>query len=245
MLFILILIIFPFSISNYSDNITPEKITSDLRFYEINTCSISLTEFLIHNPNVIYQDHYKINFNNYSSIRCFGKITGIDQIGYEFNISIGTNTVVNIFLQSTIWHLLISTIKATSKNKIKLNSMIDILLITFLMLGGILSQKRFYSKSLFLIKIDTYSSMVYLFIYLLYVCFFCYLVFHQRRDSLINYLPFSILFLSLYSGFNLYFLSIYFLFYGLEYFKKNKNLRTPIFLITIFWGYQSLELNYF
>lgn len=245
LLFILILIIFPFSISNYSDNITPEKITSDLRFYEINTCSISLTEFLIHNPNVIYQDHYKINFNNYSSIRCFGQITGIDQVGYEFNISIGTNTVVNLFLQSTIWLLLISTIKATSKSKIKLNSIVNILLITFLMLGGILSQNRFYSKSLFLIKIDTYSSMVYLFIYFLYVCFFCYLVLHQRRDSLINYLPFSILFLSLYSGFNLYFLSIYFLFYGLEYFKKNKNLRTPIFLITIFWGYQSLGLNYF
>ena len=149
MLFILILIIFPFSISNYSDNITPEKITSDLRFYEINTCSISLTEFLIHNPNVIYQDHYKINFNNYSSIRCFGKITGIDQIGYEFNISIGTNTVVNLFLQSTIWLLLISTIKATSKNKIKLNSMIDILLITFLMLGGILSQKGFIQNHYF------------------------------------------------------------------------------------------------
>jgi len=113
------------------------------------------------------------------------------------------------------------------------------------MLGGILSQKRFYSKSLFLIKIDTYSSMAYLFIYFLYVCFFCYLILHQRRDSLINYLPFSILFLSLYSGLNLYFLSIYFLFYGLDYFKKNKNLRTPLFLITIFWGYQSLELNYF
>ncbi len=245
MLFILILIIFPFSISNYTDNITPEKITSDLRFYEINTCSISLTEFLIHNPNVIYQDHYKINFNNYSSIRCFGQITGIDQIGYEFNISIGTNTVVNLFLQSTIWLLVISTIKATSKSKLKPYNVINILIITFVMLGGILSQKRFYSKSFFLIKIDTYSSMVYLFIYLLYVCFFCYLILHQRRDSLINYLPFSILFLSLYSGFNLYFLSIYFLFYGLEYFKKNKNLRTPIFLITIFWGYQSLELNYF
>ncbi len=245
LLFILILIIFPFSISNYTDDITPEKITSDLRFYEINTCSISLTEFLIQNPNVIYQDHYKIKFNNYSSIRCFGQITGIDQIGYEFYISIGTNTIVNLFLQSTIWLLLISTIKATSKSNIKLYNITNILIVTFLMLGGILSQKRFYSKSLFLIKIDTYSSMAYLFIYFLYVCFFCYLILHQRRDSLINYLPFSILFLSLYSGLNLYFLSIYFLFYGLDYFKKNKNLRTPLFLITIFWGYQSLELNYF
>ena len=30
----------------------------------------------------------------------FGQITGIDQIGYVFNISIGTNTLLNLFLQS-------------------------------------------------------------------------------------------------------------------------------------------------
>ena len=190
LLIIFLLLIIPFSISDYSDNVKPEKITSDLRFYEINTCSISLYEFLIENPNVVYQDHYKIKFNNYSSIRCFGQITGIDQIGYEFYISIGTNTIVNLFLQSTIWLLLISTIKATSKSNIKLYNITNILIVTFLMLGGILSQKRFYSKSLFLIKIDTYSSMAYLFIYFLYVCFFCYLILHQRRESLINYLPF-------------------------------------------------------
>ena len=70
---IFFLLIVPFSISDYSDNVEPEKITSDLRFYEINTCSISLNEFLIKNPNVIYQDHYKIRFNNYSSARCFGQ----------------------------------------------------------------------------------------------------------------------------------------------------------------------------
>ena len=99
------LIIIPFSISDYSDQVTPEKITSDLRFYEINTCSISLNEFLIENPNVIYQDHYKIRFNNYSSIQCFGQITGIDQIGYTFYISIGTNTLLNLFLQSIFWFL--------------------------------------------------------------------------------------------------------------------------------------------
>ena len=111
LIIIIFLILLPFSISDYTDNIVPEKITSDLRFYEINTCSISLNEFLIHNPNVIYQDHYKIRFNNYSSIKCFGLITGIDQINHEFYISIGTNTVVNLFLQSVFWLLIISLIK--------------------------------------------------------------------------------------------------------------------------------------
>ena len=101
-------LIVPFSMSDFSDQIRPEKITSDLRFYEINTCSISLNEFLLENPNVIYQDHYKIRFNNYSSISCFGQITGIDQIGYTFYISIGTNTILNLFLQSIFWLILIS-----------------------------------------------------------------------------------------------------------------------------------------
>ena len=73
-----------------------EKITSDLRFYEINTCSIPLFQFLNTNLNVVYQDHYKLRANNYSSIICHGTITGIDQIGYEFYISIGTNTFINI-----------------------------------------------------------------------------------------------------------------------------------------------------
>ena len=99
----LLIILLPFSISDYRDNVTPEKISSDLRFYEINTCSISLGEFLVHNPNVIYQDHYKIRYNNYSSLRCFGQITGIDQINHTFYISIGTNTFINIFLQSLFW----------------------------------------------------------------------------------------------------------------------------------------------
>ena len=109
-IFLLLIIIVPFSISDFSDQIRPEKITSDLRFYEINTCSISLNEFLIENPNVIYQDHYKIRFNNYSSIRCFGQITGIDQLGYDFYISIGTNSLINLFLQTGIWLFLISLI---------------------------------------------------------------------------------------------------------------------------------------
>ena len=130
---IFLLLIIPFSISDYSDNVQPEKITSDLRFYEINTCSISLFEFLIKNPNVIYQDHYKIRFNNYSSIECFGQITGIDQIGYVFNISIGTNTLLNLFLQSGIWILLISLFKKKEIFKFKIINYLFIICITFSM----------------------------------------------------------------------------------------------------------------
>ena len=131
-IFLLFLILFPFSISDYGDNVTPEKITSDLAFYEINTCSISLSEFLFHNINVAYQDHYKIRFNDYSSIRCFGTITGIDQIGNVFYISIGTNALINLFLQSFFWLTLISFISKSRNyalsHKLFLSSIISSIL---------------------------------------------------------------------------------------------------------------------
>ena len=169
LLIIFLLLIIPFSISDYSDNVKPEKITSDLRFYEINTCSISLYEFLIENPNVVYQDHYKIRFNNYSSARCFGQITGIDQLGYTFYISIGTNSIVNLLLQSSVWILLISLIKSKKQFNFDLKSLtsqiIGVLLICFL----IYSEKRYYSKMLFELDLEVQRSYVYLFSY-----FFCH-----------------------------------------------------------------------
>ena len=150
-LFFLIIFI-PFSFSDYRDNITPEKITSDLRFYEINTCSISLSEFLIHNPNVIYQDHYKIRYNNYSSLRCFGQITGVDQIDHTFYISIGTNTFVNIFLQSIFWLFLITLIPVEKFKNLKISNYISILLTSLLICLLIYSEQRFYNNVFFIAK---------------------------------------------------------------------------------------------
>ena len=140
-LLIFLLAVVPFSLSDYSDNIVPEKITSDLRFYEINTCNTSLNEFLFHNLNVIYQDHYKIRFNNYSSVRCFGQITGIDQIGYNFYISIGTNSLLNLILQSSIWLLIISIYKKTQSFKINFKSLFSMIFAVFLICLLIYSEK--------------------------------------------------------------------------------------------------------
>ena len=86
LLLLVVLILSPWFVFGINSDVSPEKITSDLRFYEINTCEISIISFLIENPNVIYQDHYKIRFNNYSSMKCFGLLTGVDQINHEFYI---------------------------------------------------------------------------------------------------------------------------------------------------------------
>ena len=49
------------------------------------------------------------------SISCFGKIAGITQVGYDFYINIGTNSIINILLQGTFWTLLMSFLTKEKK----------------------------------------------------------------------------------------------------------------------------------
>jgi len=205
LIIIIFLILIPFSISDYTDNVIPEKITSDLRFYEINTCSISLNEFLIHNPNVIYQDHYKIRFNNYSSIKCFGLITGIDQINHEFFISIGTNSIVNLFLQSVFWLLVISLIKKDHFKKLKFVEFLSLVISSFLILLLIYSEKRFYSNAFFELDLNLIFSFIHLLNYLLFLGFYSLQILNSRSNQLINFLPFAFLLIGVFSGMNIYF----------------------------------------
>lgn len=247
---LVILFLIPFSMSDYSDSIVPEKITSDLAFYEINTCKISLNEFLLHNLNVIYQDHYKIRFNNYSSIGCFGQITGIDQIGYNFYISIGTNTIVNIFLQSFIWILVISMLPV-SKN-ITRTKISDIVLLGFVSLIFCLliySEKRYYNNYIFFeLDLQQQKSYIFLFIYIFTISYITKTIIENRADDLVNYLPFLYLFIGVISGLNFYFLFIFFSFFGIKKLLINKKLRNKFYIINIlifFWSYQAVGLNFY
>ena len=247
-LVIFFLLIVPFSISDYSDNVEPEKITSDLRFYEINTCSISLNEFLIKNPNVIYQDHYKIRFNNYSSARCFGQITGIDQLGYTFYISIGTNSLVNLLLQSSVWILLISLIKSKKQFNYDLKSFISQIFAATMVCILIYSEKRYYSKMLFELDLEVLRSYVYLFSYFFYVSFFSYYVLKTREEKVIYFAPFMYILMGLYSGFNFYFFMLFFVIVGIEItikYKKIRNYFNLFNLLILFWGYSAVSQNFY
>ena len=153
LLFLFLLIILPWFILGVNSDLQPEKITSDLRFYEINTCEISIIDFLFENPNVIYQDHYKLRYNNYSSIKCFGLITGIDQINHVFYISIGTNTFLNIVIQSLFWIFLISFIKKKESYIFSFKIAISILVVSCLAVSTIYIEERFYLKSLYHVKL--------------------------------------------------------------------------------------------
>ena len=114
-LILLIIFLIPWFNTEIGDSLKAAKVSQeDLSFYEINPCKVSLVEFLISNKEAIFQDHYYFRFNNYSSILCFGKISGATLLNSGFYISIGTNNLVNLFLQGSIWLLLIGLIK---KNK--------------------------------------------------------------------------------------------------------------------------------
>ena len=247
-IFLLFIIIIPFSISDFSDQIRPEKITSDLRFYEINTCSISLNEFLIENPNVIYQDHYKIRFNNYSSISCFGQITGIDQIGYTFYISIGTNTILNLFLQSIFWLLLISLFPKKKDFELKNSIFFSNSFTAFIICVVIYAEQRYYSKVLFELDINKNRTLLFLFVYFFFIGFFSFYVIQSRDDNLLNFLPFTYILIGVYSGMNIYFLTIFFCIIGTSKILKDKKIRKYFSLINIlvfFWAFNAVGLNYY
>ena len=246
---LIFLIIIPFSTSDYFDNVSPEKITSDLRFYEINTCSISLFEFLFYNPNVIYQDHYKIRFNNYSSIGCFGQITGIDQLGYDFYISIGTNTLINLYLQSTIWLFLISFLpRKKIYKKLKILDYISLLSTAFILTGLMYSENRFYQNAFFELDLLSKRSYLYLYVYFFTIGYFSLNVLKNRSSKVINFLPYGFLFIGLFSGMNLYFLSIYFCINGIKNLFENKSVRKVFSILNIlifFWAFNAVGMFYY
>lgn len=248
LIFISFVAIFPFFLSNYSDNVTPEKITSDLRFYEINTCSISIGEFLINNLNVSYQDHYRIVANDYSSIKCFGTITGIDQINHVFYISIGTNPIITFFIQSIFWLLIMSLIKKTNNVKITYKNSLILFMSSFFITLSIFVESRFYEKKLYFFDLTLYRSYFYFFIFILTITFFQYFILESRKKVLIYYVPFMFIFMQVYSGFNLYFLTLYLTTLGITKLVESNNIRKIIsllFPIVFIWSYAALGDNYY
>jgi len=248
LILLILIILVPFSISDYSDNVQPEKITSDLRFYEINTCSISLNEFLLENPNVIYQDHYKIRFNNYSSIRCFGQITGIDQIGYTFYISIGTNTLVNLFLQSSFWLLVLSFLPKKKDYKYSFRQIISSAIVTLMICILIYSEFRYYQKTIFEMDLSLYDAYKYLFVYIFLITFVSSTIIESRSYIMVNYFPFFYLFIGVFSGTNIYFWLMPFTVIGVKFIMSESKIwrfLNIIHIIIFIWSFQAMGANYY
>ena len=116
-------------------------------------------------------------------MRCFGQITGIDQINHIFYISIGTNTFINIFLQSLFWLFLFTLIPINKFRNLKFSNYISILMTTVLICLLIYSERRFYNNAFFELEFLYQRSFLHIFIYIFTIIF---LVFILLTADLVN-----------------------------------------------------------
>tara|TARA_B100000900_G_scaffold71808_1_gene57127 strand:+ start:7168 stop:9129 length:1962 start_codon:yes stop_codon:yes gene_type:complete len=240
-LLLVILIILPWSNSNYlDDKIPPQPSQEDLTFYEVNVCSVSFVEFLLNNPNTIYQNHYQFRTNELSSISCFGKISGLTEIDSTFYISIGTNSLVNFILQTLFWTILLSYIPR-KKEILKKNTIMKYLAIlcaTYLFTFSIYAEKRFYENKIFGLNLDERNTYFYLFLYFFPIIFIFISMFLPRLHESINLIPILFLLNFVFSGFNtslILVITSYFGFYSIFTRSANKMLLKIYVLFTSIW----------
>ena len=254
---ITILLVAPwFNIDSTNNYSIPKVSQEDTSFFEINPCKISLTQFLISNPESIYQNHFYFRSDNRSSIECFGRISGVTvlQKGLEtqFFISVGTSSLVNLLLQGLIWTILFSFIPKNKINKnvkesLKYKNLI-ILLISYFLTFSIYAESRFYENNMYLLDLSKFSS--YLLIYLIFVLIVKNLtdVFSTRSENFSNYLPYVYIVTGLFSGFNLSFLSVVFLYYGFNSNLigiKNKLFNNCYLILSVWWLFNSRGSAFF
>ena len=238
---LILLLIIPFTFSDRSDSINPQILSdSTIGFYQSSTCNISLIEFYLQNQDAnIY-----FNSNDYADIKCFGKITGVDKVNNLYMVSIGTNTSINLLLQSSLWLMIFLFIpKNKTKNKflIKFSFLIPILLIT-----QYFGENRFYSKTNILHSIDLSINNYYLLALFIFHCLCCvvfYDIFKDRYLNLINYLPYVFLLIGTFSGMNLNIYLIIGSFFGIQSVVIDKKFKMPDFIYFIFSIFWLININ--
>ena len=250
LLIFLIFIISPGLNINFSDNIQAEKITSDLSFYEINPCKVSLLEAVIQNPQILYKDHYFIKAYDYSSYGCFGRVSGVTQVGDNFYIAIGGNNLLSFLYQSLIWSLLIVLIPKSKQQinfhtgLLKLSQICTSFLVTF----TIFAETRFYQTKFYLFDHESPKLYIIFFLMNFLVLEFLIPIINNRIHNFVNYLPFHFLVINVFSGFNIHFFHIIFIFYGF-YAVLSKSYLTKFskfYSVLIFlWLLSSRNANYF
>lgn len=234
--FVIILLIVPWSLNNYSEYDLVELTDESLQFYKSNTCKFSFASFYIEN---ISYSNIEYNFDSLSTIRCFGKINGVDKVGESFKVYIGTNVILNLILQSLFWLTLISFIKKGGDAFRNKYSFFVPLIGSLVLVSQFFGESNFFentSKNLNL-EINTNNY------YLLSIFFIYYLLFNliedvvePRTNNIVIYFPFFFLFSGTYLGGNISFFLIVLVFYSLKFLPshiKKENIIT-IGLIVIF-----------
>lgn len=194
-----------------------QKLTDELGYYETYICQISYFEFQIKNIFTSYQDHYRINLNNYSEVPCYGKLTGVDRLGDIFYISIGLNPLITLILQSIFLFLLILLIKKNRYLLINENIkyyaalVASSVLITF----GFYSQTRYYQKNFVDLNFKFFETYQIIFVFVFFASYILIYSFNSRSNNLVNYFPFLFIFIGIPYGLNLYIYFLVFVFFGI------------------------------
>jgi len=236
-LLILILLVMPWLNSDSSQiSSIPEISQENNPFFEINPCKISLYEYFVSDIKSIYQDHYYFRLDTASSIKCFGRVTGIavqqNNLETQFFISVGANSLINLLLQGSFWLLLFSFVK--KRKNIYLENYfihnISIILTSYLITFSVYSQQKFYDSNFYVFDLTKRSSYVFLFLIFLLITKNFVEIYSARSDKLFNFLPFIFLVFGIFSGFNLVFASLIFINSGIRALIKREYNKKYLFI---------------
>jgi len=202
--FLLLIIFFPFINSDLDDDIKPIQLTNEaVGYYQSTTCKISLSEFFFTNLNSDLTIFY--NINNYADINCFGKITGLDKVDETFIVSIGTNTSINLLLQSLIWIIFMLLIPKMD-GILRRQNLIYPLAVSGIFTLHLFFETRFYDRTNILFDSELSISNFYLiasFLNFFLISTVIFDIFEKRIFNFTNYLPFVFLVVGTYSGMNI------------------------------------------
>ena len=246
-LFLFVLIIIPWSLQTNSDLTEVKKIDDQtIGYYQINTCSITFQEIFtknIGNDDIIYK------FDNYSNIKCFGKVNGLDKVDGKYHVGIGTNLLINLIVQTLFWLTLFSFIP--KNNSLKLNNkFLSIGFITFLNMIHFFGENNFYSLSSRNIDYEISFTNFFLLSLILIFILIGYLTFsiaEKVYSNLLIYLPFLFLVNGTFNYSNINFILIVFSIYGLQNVLENRNLKKfnyTYFVLSIFWLFLQESNNF-
>ena len=121
----------------------------------------------------------------------FGKIAGITQVGYDFYINIGTNSIINILLQGTFWTLIMSFLTKEKKRfYIKKFDYIKSLVFTAALFSfSFFAEVRFYEKTFYFLDLSDSRSYFILFIIIAFVLNNLLDVYLSRFKKMIYFFP--------------------------------------------------------
>ena len=219
---------------------------STVGYYQSNTCKLSL--FDIQDVN-FFNNSVEFLPDKFSSIKCSGKVNGVDYFEDGIKIYIGTNLLIDFFIQSFFWLVFIFLIPKKSTNLSENIKPITFLIMSIIIYLHFLGEKNYYLSVYPEFETNLsfsnfrFNSIMITFLLLLFI--FKDLV-GSRLKNFINYIPFLFLLVGTYNTFNINFFYILIVFIGVHSFintKKNFYLISSYLIIATVYFY-NLEKIY-